>query len=74
MSLDLREDEAVRKVSERLKATYRHQYQPDRVEATVTAAREHFLSSPIRDFIPVLVERRARAALDNHPRGTVAMI
>ena len=67
MSLDLHEDEAVHKVTERLKTTYRRQYQPDTVEATVTAAREHFHGSPIRDFIPVLVERRARAALDHRP-------
>ncbi|MHA6763278.1 three-helix bundle dimerization domain-containing protein [Streptacidiphilus sp. PAMC 29251] len=67
MSLDLYEDEAVHKVAERLKANYRGRYRPDTVESTVAAAREHFHGSPIRDFIPVLVERRARAELDHRP-------
>jgi hypothetical protein len=67
MSLDLREDEAVHKVTERLKSAYRQRYEPEAVEATVNAAREHFDGSPIRDFIPVLVERRARAALNHYP-------
>lgn len=33
------------------------------VERCVRSAQEHFQSSPIREFVPLLVERRARAEL-----------
>lgn len=33
------------------------------VERCVRNAQEHFQSSPIREFVPLLVERRARAEL-----------
>lgn len=65
MALDLHEDEAVGKVADRLKNVYRDQYGSDTVDATVATAREYFRGAPIRDFIPVLVERRARETL-NH--------
>jgi hypothetical protein len=65
VALDLHEDEAVGKVADRLKSAYRNQYSPDAVDATVATARDHFRGAPIRDFIPVLVERRARETL-NH--------
>lgn len=35
----------------------------DRVQAAVTAAHDAFAGRPIRDFVPVFVERVARAAL-----------
>ncbi|MEY9964745.1 hypothetical protein ABIA33_002787 [Streptacidiphilus sp. MAP12-16] len=64
MSLDLHEDEAVRHIADRLKAAYQDRHAPERVEAAVAAALDHFQDTRIRDFVPVLVERRARAALD----------
>ena len=36
---------------------------PEQVYATVGQAHAAFDTSPIRDFIPLLVERRARRAL-----------
>ena len=66
MALDLHEDEAVGKVADRLKNAFRDQYSSAAVDATVATAREHFRGAPIRDFIPVLIERRARATLNHH--------
>lgn len=66
MALDLHEDEAVGKVADRLKNAYRDQYSSEEVEATVATARDHFRGAPIRDFIPVLVERLARETLSHH--------
>jgi len=37
----------------------------DRVSAAVANARIRFDQSPIRDFVPLLVERRVRAELAN---------
>ena len=35
----------------------------DRISAIVRGAYAHFEQSPIRDFVPLFVERRARAEL-----------
>jgi hypothetical protein len=40
---------------------------PDRIAAAVQGARARFAQSPIRDFVPLLVERRARAELSTPP-------
>ena len=39
------------------------QFAPDQVASVVMSARAHFEQSPIRDFVPLLVERRAGAEL-----------
>jgi hypothetical protein len=36
------------------------------VRATVKAAHREFTDRPVRDFVPVLVERQARQALTRH--------
>lgn len=66
MTANLHEDEAVGRVVDRLKDAYRDRYGPGAVETTVATARDHFRDAPIRGFIPVLVERRARETLDHH--------
>jgi len=40
---------------------------PDRVSSAVQNAHAQFRESPIRDFVPLLVERRARAELTKSP-------
>jgi hypothetical protein len=71
MTLELHEDEAVGKVTARLTSAYRDRYPPTAVESIVVTAHRHFSRAPIRDFIPVLVERRARETLD-HRRPSAA--
>lgn len=39
----------------------------DRIRAVVTDAHHQFDGRPIRDFVPVFVERAARAALESSP-------
>jgi len=58
------EDEirAVTEVVERLAASF-PQVAPDVVQHTVRTSYEHFADSPIRDFVPVLVERMAKTSL-----------
>ena len=58
------EDEvrAVTEVIQRLGVSF-PDLAPDVVEHTVHSSYERFSGSPIRDFVPVLVERMARASL-----------
>ncbi len=64
------EDEirAVAKVTERLSASF-PDVPADLVTQAVSASHNRFESSPIRDFVPVLVERMARSSLVGHARG-----
>ncbi|WP_078568892.1 three-helix bundle dimerization domain-containing protein [Streptomyces auratus] len=60
----VREEEAIRMVTERLKHVYGATRAPEDVETAVGRAHAAFGDRPVRDFVPVLVERRARALLD----------
>ncbi|CAM5530667.1 three-helix bundle dimerization domain-containing protein [Streptomyces purpurascens] len=62
MAIDQREEEAIQAVTERLTA-YGATRSPDEIEAAVAAAHASFEDRPVRDFVPALVERKARAAL-----------
>ncbi|MFJ9724796.1 three-helix bundle dimerization domain-containing protein [Streptomyces sp. NPDC101209] len=64
MSPQSAETEAIRRITAHLKAVYDGRRTPGQVEAAMSAAEKHFEDSRIRDFVPVLVERRARSALD----------
>jgi hypothetical protein len=57
------EDGAVADIRERLGRAYRS-LDGTTVELAVEKAREAFRQARIRAFVPILVERRARAALD----------
>ncbi|MFG2135184.1 three-helix bundle dimerization domain-containing protein [Streptomyces sp. NPDC048751] len=63
MAIEPREEDAIRAVTERLKGTYTDTHTPDEVEAAVAAAHASFSDRRVRDFVPVLVERKARASL-----------
>jgi hypothetical protein len=49
-------------VVERLAASFPH-VPADVVQSTVRSSYERFAGSPIREFVPVLVERMARSSL-----------
>ncbi|WP_406513733.1 three-helix bundle dimerization domain-containing protein [Streptomyces sp. NBC_00161] len=74
ISLGSDEEEGVERVAERLRITSCGRRPTDQVDAAVRAAMDHFKDSNVRDFVPVLVERRARAALGaaDRPDGTGA--
>jgi hypothetical protein len=59
---DLSEQVALARLEERLTGIYAG-LPADRVSAAVQDARARFDQSPIRDFVPLLVERRVRAQL-----------
>ena len=56
------ENRAVTEVVERLAVSF-PDLPPDVVEHTVHISHQRFAGSPIRDFVPVLVERLARTSL-----------
>ena len=62
-----REAREIGEVIERLAA--RHpDTDPVRIKAAVTVAHREFDGRPIRDFVPVFVERAAHEALSREPR------
>ena len=67
MATDAREEEAIQALVEHLTDVYSETHTPEDIKAAVTAAHASFTGRPVRDFIPVLVERKARAALDKSP-------
>ncbi|MDC0770732.1 three-helix bundle dimerization domain-containing protein [Streptomyces sp. HD] len=58
-----REDEAIRGVVERLTDAFSATSSSAEVEAAVAKAHSSFADRPVREFVPVLVERKARALL-----------
>ena len=51
-------------VERRLAEKYTRPFPPDHIAAVVQHAYAHFQSSRVRDFIPLLVERRADEELE----------
>ncbi|MFF8352835.1 three-helix bundle dimerization domain-containing protein [Streptomyces chartreusis] len=64
-----REDEAIRGVVERLTDVFSATRSPAEVEAAVAKAHASFTGRPVREFVPVLVERKARALLSDSRAG-----
>lgn len=58
-----REKQALKDVTERLRRSFADAYTDDQVIQTVSAAHHRFDDRPIRDFVPILVERMARERL-----------
>ena len=63
MADQAREDEAIHAVVERLKNAFSATRSPAEVEAAVAKAHDSFADRPVRDFVPVLVESKARTLL-----------
>lgn len=53
-------------VTERLAHRFAQTYSTDQVAETVTTIHHRFDDRPIRDFVPILVERFARQQLMPH--------
>ena len=56
------ETRAVTEVAQRLTVSF-PDVAPDVIQDTVHASHQRFAGSPIRDFVPVLVERMAKTSL-----------
>ncbi len=62
----VRERQALNQVTDRLTQTFADRYSPAQVNEAITAAHHRFDGRPIREFVPVLVERIARRELTTH--------
>ena len=63
MSITAEEKRAIEQVAERLRERFPEK-KPGLVGTTVDQAHRRYDGRPIRDFVPVLVEREAREELD----------
>lgn len=59
----INEDDAAAEIVERLSARFPNAPAAD-VVAAVADARQHFERAKVRDFVPVLIEREAKARLE----------
>ncbi|MCL6672275.1 MULTISPECIES: three-helix bundle dimerization domain-containing protein [Streptomyces] len=64
-----REDDAIRAVVERLSSAYSATHSRIEVEEAVAKAHASFADRPVREFVPVLVERKARIMLKESSSG-----
>lgn len=64
MPSDADEDDTIRQIADRLAVTYAARHPPERIRAEVSAAYDRFRGARVRDFIPILVERLVRTALN----------
>lgn len=65
---ELQEEAAIERVREHLYRRYDRAVVPGEVDRVLEAAQHRFDGSPIRTFVPILVERRVRDELDECPR------
>ncbi|WP_232840291.1 MULTISPECIES: three-helix bundle dimerization domain-containing protein [Nocardia] len=73
MAVDtVREEKAIRRLTERLLETYRDTHPAEHVQTAIEEARARFAGHPVREFVPVLVERVARRELEPDSAQVVA--
>ncbi|WP_332838826.1 three-helix bundle dimerization domain-containing protein [Nocardia bovistercoris] len=60
-----REEQAIRRVTDGLLDTYGEMHSVQHVEAAIAAARSRFAGHPVREFVPILIERIVRLELDS---------
>ncbi|WP_153531213.1 three-helix bundle dimerization domain-containing protein [Actinomadura macrotermitis] len=59
----MREQQAMKEVTRRLTTTFADSHPPEQVTHTIDAVYHRFDERPIRDFVPILVERLTRERL-----------
>lgn len=56
-------DAAIAEITERLEEGYPH-HGIETIRAAVDEARDHFARAKVKDFVPLFIEREARARLE----------
>lgn len=67
----VREEQAIRQMTARLVENYTETYPPEHIESAVGAARKKFEGRPVRQFVPILIERLVRRELEKSPEAEV---
>ncbi|GAA3846267.1 hypothetical protein GCM10022403_092540 [Streptomyces coacervatus] len=68
MADQAREEEAIRGVVDRLSSAFSATHSPEEIAAAVAKAHATFSERPVCEFVPVLVERKARVILNESIR------
>lgn len=58
-----REEQAVQRITDSLVERYAPDVPAEQIQSTVGSVRRHFEGRPLREFVPILVERRVRREL-----------
>ncbi|MFF0269252.1 three-helix bundle dimerization domain-containing protein [Kribbella sp. NPDC004536] len=68
MKLDtVREEKAIENLTSRLTDAFADIHTPEDIETAIRTARESFAGDPVRDYVPILIERIVRAELAPKP-------
>ncbi|WP_245650495.1 three-helix bundle dimerization domain-containing protein [Nocardia harenae] len=67
-----REEQAIQRVRDTLVENFAETHPADRIDRTVRSVRERFAGHPVREFVPILVERVARRELGAVPAERVS--
>jgi hypothetical protein len=68
LTLDtVREDKAIENLTTRLTESFADIHTPEDIESAIRTARESFAGDPVRDYVPILIERLVRAELTPKP-------
>ncbi|MEV0793216.1 three-helix bundle dimerization domain-containing protein [Kribbella sp. NPDC050459] len=63
----VREDRAIENLTSRLTESFADIHTPEDIESAIRTARESFAGDPVRDYVPILVERIVRDELTPKP-------
>ncbi|MBP2355266.1 hypothetical protein JOF29_006376 [Kribbella aluminosa] len=63
----MREQKAIENLTSRLTSTFADIHTPEDIETAIRAARETFAGDPVRDYVPILIERIVREELTPKP-------
>lgn len=67
----VREEQAMRRLTDRLLETYAESHSVEEIHAVVDAVRTRFEGHPVREFVPILVERIVHRELAPPAQGSV---
>ncbi len=68
---EVREEQAMRRMTDSLLENYGPAHTPERVQTVITDVRARYADRPVREFVPILIERVVRRELET-PEETVA--
>lgn len=68
MAVDtVREEQAIRRLTDSLVENYTETHSAERIQTAIGSARQRFDGRPVREFVPILVERIVRRELEPEP-------
>ncbi|MFD7154825.1 three-helix bundle dimerization domain-containing protein [Kribbella sp. NPDC059898] len=65
----MREEKAIENLTSRLASTFADIHTPEDIETAIRTARESFAGDPVRDYVPILIERMVKEELTPRPEA-----